>query len=281
VYDENIESLKKILIGKGCNKKPAVISSVEDINFLEKIADSMKSTNLCPIFSVSNVTGEGIEQLKSFISKLPLTDIIKNQLHSIEEETKEDNGPDTEFVIDGVYLVTGVGIVTGGTITKGQVKINQTLYLGPDKNGTFRPIIVKSMQENRVDVEEASVGQTVCLNIKSANKKDLVPLKTKTFRKGMVLVDKIDFHGKKKNEDDLNIYCIREFDAEVVVLHHATTIQQNYQAVVHAGVIRQTAKVVKIFDAKELMRTGDKGNIRFKFMYNPEFLKVGDPYLLK
>ena len=44
--------------------------------------------------------------------------------------------------------------------------------LGPDKLGTFKPIIVKSMQENRTEVQSAEKGQTVTLAIKNANKKD-------------------------------------------------------------------------------------------------------------
>ena len=31
---------------------------------------------------------------------------------------------------------------------------------------------------------------------------------------------------------------ITDFEAEVVILHHATTIKPNYQAVIHCGVIR-------------------------------------------
>ena len=39
---------------------------------------------------------------------------------------------------------------------------------------------------------------------------------------------------------------IYDFEAEVVILHHATSIRPNYQAVIHCGVIRQAAKVVEI-----------------------------------
>ena len=35
-----------------------------------------------------------------------------------------------------------------------------------------------------------------------------------------------------------------EFEAEVVVLNNSTTIRPNYQAVIHSGIIRQSAKVV-------------------------------------
>lgn len=72
---------------------------------------------------------------------------------------------------------------------------------------------------------------------------------------------------------------IWEFEAEVVILHHATTIQKNYQAVIHCGVIRQAAKVLEM--NKDLLRTNDKGHIRFKFMYRPEYLKPGTTILFR
>ena len=100
----------------------------------------------------------------------------------------------------------------------------------------------------------------MCFNIKSLAKKE--QLKKGVFKKGMVLVDK-----------DANPDSVWEFDAEAVILHHATTIKPNYQAVVHCGVIRQAAKVVAM--DKDLLRTGDKGLIHFRFMYKPEFVEEG------
>jgi GTPase len=43
----------------------------------------------------------------------------------------------------------------------------------------------------------------------------------------MILVDKSS-----------NPQSTYDFDAEVIILHHATTIKANYQAVIHCGVIR-------------------------------------------
>eukprot|EP00826_Nyctotherus_ovalis_P042898 TRINITY_DN4481_c0_g1_i5.p1 TRINITY_DN4481_c0_g1~~TRINITY_DN4481_c0_g1_i5.p1 ORF type:complete len:129 (+),score=35.47 TRINITY_DN4481_c0_g1_i5:117-503(+) len=75
----------------------------------------------------------------------------------------------------------------------------------------------------------------------------------------------------------LNPKAAWEFTAEVMILHHATMIQKNYQAVVHCGVIRQTAEVAEM--DKEYLKTGDKGNIRFRFLYRPECLHIGMPLL--
>jgi GTPase len=55
-------------------------------------------------------------------------------------------------------MVKNVGLVIGGTVIKGTITMNQTLMLGPDKNGQFKPVVVKGMQENRVDIEFAKKG---------------------------------------------------------------------------------------------------------------------------
>ena len=140
------------------------------------------------------------------------------------------------------------------------------MLLGPDKLGKFNAVVVKSIHHKRTPVDQAVSGQAVCFHIKPVDKK--LQLKRTFFRKGMILLD--------KNASPLSIF---DFEAEVVILHHATTIKQNYQAVVHCGVIRQAAKVAEM--NKELLRTGDKGHIKFRFMYRPEYLKVGTTILFR
>ena len=45
-----------------------------------------------------------------------------------------------------------------------------------------------------------------------------------------------------------------EFKAKVKILHHPTTIKQNYETMIHCGTIKQVAKIISI--EKELLRTG-------------------------
>jgi len=138
--------------------------------------------------------------------------------------------------------------------------------LGPDKLGQFKPVQVKTIHHKRILVESASAGQAVCFAIKSMLKKD--QLKRTGFRKGMIMLDKAT-----------DPKSIHDFEAEVKILHHATTIKANYQAVIHCGVIRQCAQVIDM--NKDLMRTGDTGFIKFRFMYRPEYLKVGTTILFR
>jgi GTPase len=101
---------------------------------------------------------------------------------------------------------------------------------------------------------------SVSLNIKALAKKDV--LKKSSYKKGMVLIDK-----------DLCPETVWEFEAEVVILHHATTIRQNYQPIIHCGVVRQAANVIEM--SNELLRSGDKGTIKFRFAYRPEIMHTG------
>ncbi len=73
---------------------------------------------------------------------------------------------------------------------------------------------------------------------------------------------------------------MREFEAEIVILHHATLVQKNYQAVMHSGSIRQSTRVLSITE-KEFLRSGEKGLVRFRFMYHPEFLKQGSTVMFR
>jgi GTPase len=99
------------------------------------------------------------------------------------------------------------------------------------------------------------------------NKKD--DLKRDMLRKkGLVIVDK----------DLKSSYW--EFDLDAVILHNATTIQEKYQAIVHVGCVRQAARVVDI-QGKECLRTKDKGLIRFRFMYKPEYIIPGSIVLFR
>ena len=80
---------------------------------------------------------------------------------------------------------------------------------------------------------------------------------------------------------------VYEFVAEIVVLRsHATTIKVGYEPVVHGGAIRQTARILSITNKQcnrqteeegddVVLRTGDRANVRFRFCYRPEFIRVG------
>ena len=248
VLKNTIQTLCKIL--NGVRRSSQLIKADDDI---AKCAELFGTGTVCPIFSVSNVTDEGLPQLRRFLSFLN-SRVNANPLFKTVKDP-------VEFLIDDVFNVTGAGVVVAGTMLAGEVVPNQVLLLGPDDLGEFAQVIVRSIHFKREFVQKVFAGQSACFSIRYQSvKKD--PLKKTNIRKGMILADK-----------SMNPRAIWEFSAEVMILHHATMIQKNYQAVVHCGVIRQTAEVAEM--DKEYLKTGDKGTIRFRFLYRPEYLNTG------
>lgn len=105
----------------------------------------------------------------------------------------------------------GVGTVVSGTTLKGIIKLNDTLLLGPDPLGRFISITVKSIHRKRMPVREVRGGQTASFALKK--------IKRSHIRKGMVMV-----------APALNPQACWEFEGEILVLHHPTTISSRYQA---------------------------------------------------
>ena len=255
VLEETLEALKTELKGPRIRRLPVVIKTDED---LITSAERLPFNKICPIFLCSNVTGEGISSLIKFIF------LIQNRNDS-NKMLKTPSHP-VEFGIHETFLVAGVGIAISGTMFSGTIKIGSILLLGPDKSNAFRTVQVKSIHKDRTNVDQAVAGEMACLAIKPTNKKEI--LTRDDFRKGMVIID-----------PSLKCEPVWEFEADAMILHQATQTQIGYQSVVHCGVVRQTVKVVS--QPKEIMKAGDRGLMRFRFLCNPEYMKAGSHILFR
>lgn len=238
ILQDNLKLLIKILKSQGCRKVPVMVKTVDEVVLS---ATNFVSERLCPIFQVSNVTGENLDLLKMFLN------LLTTRMPS------QDNLP-AEFQIDDTYSVPGVGTVVSGTCLQGIIRLNDVLMLGPDRLGNFISIAVKSIHRKRMNVKEVRGGQTASFALKK--------IKRSQIRKGMVMVS-----------PDLKPKACWEFEGEILVLHHPTTISSRYQAMVHCGSIRQTASIVTM--SKECLRTGDKALVKFRFIKHPEYIRPG------
>lgn len=117
-------------------------------------------------------------QLESFVEKLSCSSfrIVESDMHQIVsflESVKPDDcssDPKTGIVVDHSFSVKGVGEVVLGVVRKGVVSKHQKVVLYPEG----RKIVVRSIQMQDVDVDEASCGSRVGLAIKGA-KADEMP----------------------------------------------------------------------------------------------------------
>ncbi|XP_029446063.1 GTP-binding protein 1 isoform X5 [Rhinatrema bivittatum] len=237
ILQETLKLLQRLLKSPGCRKIPVLVQNKDDVIVT---ASNFSSERMCPIFQISNVTGENLDLLKMFLN------LLSPRSSSREEEP-------AEFQIDDTYSVPGVGTVVSGTTLRGLIKLNDILLLGPDPLGSFVSIAVKSIHRKRMPVKEVRGGQTASFALKK--------IKRSSIRKGMVMVS-----------PRLNPQASWEFEAEILVLHHPTTISPRYQAMVHCGSIRQTATILSM--NKDCLRTGDKATVHFRFIKTPEYLHI-------
>lgn len=257
-YEEEIQNDTLIAETKNLSiKKNKKLNNKEE-ELLDKAVEMINSERICPIFKVSCVNNIGISQLSRFLYKL-------KSRNKFNKDLNNKSAP-VEFDIHDKFSVQGIGLVVSGLLKSGTVKVNTQLLIGPNKTNEYKPVVVKSIHFNRVPVDEVYAGQFCCLGLKSLKKKD--DLEKDDLRKGIVLLDTA-----------LMPKPCWAFEAEVSVLHHSSTIKIGYEAVMHCNVIRQSVRIIKM--EKDLLRTGDKSSLTFKFMFNSEYLKPNSTFLLR
>ena len=256
VKDKTINTFTTLL-KTGLQKTVFNVKSKDEATFAAK---DISGGNLVPIFQVSTVTGDGIEYLKTFLSKLTPKFPNNNEFSLLK--TPKDK---IEMLLDHAFN-TKVGCIYAGVVVSGKIEVNQKLLIGPTLEGDFKMVQIREIQFLRVTVNELCCGNSCSVKLKSLDK--TYELSTNNFRKGMVLLD-----PETKLEPTL------EFEVEALIVHHSSTIKVGYQSVVHCHVIRQTCTIVQM--DKEFLRAGDKGVIRFKFIKKPEYMHVGDTILFR
>lgn len=129
VLQETMKLLQRILRSQGVRKIPLLVQNNDDVI---TCATNFTSERLCPIFQVSNVTGENLDLLKKFLN------LLTTRMEVCLDEP-------AEFQIDDLYAVPGVGTVVSGTTLKGVIKLGDNLQLGPDPLGQFKSVQIRSM----------------------------------------------------------------------------------------------------------------------------------------
>ncbi|EPE33556.1 P-loop containing nucleoside triphosphate hydrolase [Glarea lozoyensis ATCC 20868] len=246
ILEQTIQQITRILKSPGARKIPIFIKNREEcIN----TATQFVSQRICPIFQVSNVTGESLDLVRTFLNILP-------------HHGHYDADAPFEFHVNDTFSVPFVGTVVSGIIKSGVIHTGDTVLIGPDSLGQFTTTTVRSIERKRISVPAASAGQSASFALKRVRRKDV--------RKGMVVLPKLEQNSPK-------VY--REFVAEVLILSHATTIKTKYQAMLHVGPVSQTCAIIDI--DRSYIRTGDRATVAFRFVQRPEYLAPGDRLLFR
>lgn len=195
ILQETLTQLAKILKSPGARKIPIFVKDMEEtIN----TATQFVSQRICPIFQVSNVTGENLELVRTFLNILP------------HRGHYDPEGP-FEFLINDTFSVPHVGTVVSGVVKSGVVHAGDTVQVGPDSLGQFTTTTIKSIERKRIQVNACFAGQSGSFALKRVRRKEV--------RKGMVVLKKVDHPPKVYREFVaegrcfllLLVYCLTDF----------------------------------------------------------------------
>ncbi|MHA1449494.1 MAG: GTP-binding protein [Candidatus Hodarchaeales archaeon] len=245
VLKSTISSLKKLLKSTGLSRLPLIVKDINDV----VIATSMiRDNRVTPVFKCSFVTGQGMDLLTSFLNLLP-----------VRYSWSENKEQDFLMYIDSIFNVPGVGTVVAGLVQRGKLARNDRVLLGPDDNGRFHSTRIRSIEHRRIPVTSVVPGQYVTFA--------LALDKMIKVRKGQVLTA------------EENPRASWGFKADILLLHHATTVKQGYNAHLHFWSVRQTAHLLEL--DKKYVRTGDRATCQFRFMFRPEYLIKDGQFLFR
>jgi elongation factor 1-alpha len=167
------------------------------------------------------------------------------------EPPEKPLGKPLRIPIQDVYSITGVGTVPVGRVETGVLKANQKVMVMP--SGVTGE--VKSIETHHTQMESAEPGDNIGFNLRGVDKKSI--------KRGDVI-------GPVDNPPN----AAKEFEAQIIIIHHPTAMAPGYTPVLHAHTA-QVAATLSEFVAKIDPKTG--GAVEEK----PKFLKTGDAAIVR
>lgn len=201
-----------------------------------------------------------------------------------------------------------------GVLKAGRASVGEILLFGPTREGRFLSVRVESVHINRCPVRSATAGQCATLLIRSVGAEP-EPCSEPVCAPTSEGLRELPVEGPGEEEDDWTVAdegalegvwarrtgmvllasnALRrpaacwEFLAELLVLNHPSAIRLNYEPVVHAENVMQSARLKRITAVGgeegaplEALRVGDKGRCVFRFLYRPEYMLAGAAVVIR
>ena len=168
VLAETMAQISKVMRSPGARKVPTLVGNREEcIN----TATQFVSHRICPVFQVSNVTGENLDLVRTFLNMLP-------------HHGRYNSDAPFELHVNDVFSVPFVGTVVAGIVRSGVAHEGDAVLIGPDSLGQFATTSIRSIERKRIRVPAASAGQSVSFALKKVKRKEV--------RKGMVVLPKLE-----------------------------------------------------------------------------------------
>jgi elongation factor 1-alpha len=261
IVPTNILEENMIRINNMCkNRIRKIPYHIKNISDILNVIKNIKSDSIVPIIQISNVTNFNLDLVKTLLNLLPVRNTFSQNMDK-----------PVELIIDNTYSVPGHTTIVSGMLKSGTVKVNDNLVIGPFPDSSYRSVKVRSIHLNFKDLKEALSGSYICVSLKNIIRREI--------KKGMIIVS-----------DDPNLkVAVKQFMAQVHILHSPTTIKEGYKPFVHIEHVRQVVKMLEINKEicttninnedtmlnDKLLRCGDKALVKLEFGTKPEFIKIG------
>jgi elongation factor 1-alpha len=245
----------------GVNQIAVALNKMDDVNYTEARFKEVKETvekmlklvgynttkvNFIP---VSGWKGDNLVK-KSENMPWYKGPTLAEALDSFEPPEKPIGKP-LRIPVQDVYSITGVGTVPVGRVETGRIKANDKVIVMPA--GVTGE--VKSIETHHTQMDFAEAGDNIGFNLRGVDKK--------AIKRG-------DMIGTSDNIPTV----AKEFEAQIIVIHHPTAMAPGYTPVLHAHTA-QVAAILSDFVAKIDPKTG--ATVEEK----PKFLKTGDAAIVK
>lgn len=248
-----------------------------------------------PIITISNKTGFFIDVITNIIKNLPPRQIwapiddnfiasnkIVNHFCTILKSKNMDKLIKTPkpldgsiFYVDSCFAPPYVGLVITGINRGGEIKLGDTMYIGP-VNNNFVEFHVKNMHNNvKQNIPTIKDHWRGTINMALSKKGEI---KRSQIRKGMVAVTSLS---------SIKNICYK-CEAILTFFANSVTIKSGYAPVIHMGTIRQTVSITVDPDKNNGQTTiGFTGKpdcsaiVTMRFIKNPEYVEPYSVFLIR
>ncbi len=190
------------------DEEMATLAELDAEELLESVGLS------APLFRVSGVTGEGVDELLRTLDTL-----------ASGERGTSGSSPVTRLPVDRAFVLKGIGLVATGTLWSGAVRPGDTLYTGSGEK-----LRVRGVQNHGRPAEVAYAGARTALDVTGVEASQLEP--------GEVLLSR-------------PVSPTRHLDVRVRLLENAAPLKHGTRLRVHHGTRAANARL-RLSDRREL-----------------------------
>lgn len=210
----------------------------------KEIREYLKETGLkdYPLFSVSSVTGEGIDKLLDYLDVL-----------AFKDRDLLEQGP-FRMPVDRVFSMAGYGTVVTGTIASGKAEKGMAVELLPERISSK----IRGLQVREEAVIEAFKGDRCAINLLNVQKEQI--------KRGTVVSEK----GRMKATGLIDGILYMAKDQE--------PLKHNQPVHFHTGTATQIARVRII--GKDEIKEEDKGFVQIRLKEQVPCLR-GDKFIIR